>query len=294
MTNRIDDSEQFEHTHGFGSFLRTLLTGIPWSERAESEEQFRLDSPASGVLRLHNANGRIRIIGDDRNDIDVVATKHVRAESTDAAKRLLEEIRLISGVVGDALELEVDIPKRWNRRGYINLELLVPHGVSVEVSASNGKVIVENLRGAVRARSSNGSVEVTDVIGDVEISTSNARVSCSCTCGRLVARSSNGKIELRGHRGSVDASTSNGLIRASMEELGKEGVCLATSNGRILLELPEDVDGEVDIRVDNGIIRNDRSLCKNVRESNGAVRGRLGNGGAPIKLRTSNGSISLR
>ena len=148
MTNRIDDSEQLEHTHGFGSFLRSLLTGIPWSERAESEEQFRLDSPASGVLRLHNANGRIRIIGDDRDDIDVVATKHVRAESTDAAERLLEEIRLISGVVGDALELEVDIPKRWNRRGYINLELLVPHGVSVEVSASNGKVIVENLRGA--------------------------------------------------------------------------------------------------------------------------------------------------
>ena len=51
---------------------------------------------------------------------------------------------------------------------------------------------------------------------------------------------------------------------------------------------------EVDIRVDNGVIRNDRPLCKATRERSGQLRGRLGGGGAPIKLRTSNGSISLR
>ena len=109
-----------------------------------------------------------------------------------------------------------------------------------------------------------------------------------------MARSSNGKIELDQHCGSVDASTSNGLIRVSMEEVGKAGVALATSNGRILLELPEEVDADVDIRVDNGVIRNDRALCKATRASNGQVRGQLGAGGALIKLRTSNGSISLR
>jgi DUF4097 and DUF4098 domain-containing protein YvlB len=92
----------------------------------------------------------------------------------------------------------------------------------------------------------------------------------------------------------VDASTSNGLIRVSMEEVGKAGVQLATSNGRILLELPEEVDADVDIRVDNGVIRNDRTLCKATRATNGQVKGQLGTGGALIKLRTSNGSISLR
>lgn len=79
-----------------------------------------------------------------------------------------------------------------------------------------------------------------------------------------------------------------------MEGLGEGGVTLATSNGRILLELPEEVDAEVDLRVDNGVIRNDRALCHTQRETHGRVLGRLGRGGAPIKLRTSNGSISLR
>ena len=114
------------------------------------------------------------------------------------------------------------------------------------------------------------------------------------TCGHLVARSSNGKIEMEGHRGSIDASTSNGLIHCTLEQLGAQGVQLATSNGRIVLDLPEAVDAEVDIRVDNGVIRNDRELCKAMRERSGELRGRLGKGGATIRLRTSNGSVSLR
>jgi len=162
------------------------------------------------------------------------------------------------------------------------------------VSAANGKLYLEGMRRAVRARSSNGSVHVSDVVGDIEVHTSNAKVSCDCTCGRLMARSSNGKIELDDHRGSIDASTANGPIRATLEELGREGVLLATSNGRITLELPAEVDAELDMRVDNGLIRNDRELSAQSRDSNGRVRGRLGRGGSLIKLRTSNGIISLR
>jgi DUF4097 and DUF4098 domain-containing protein YvlB len=224
----------------------------------------------------------------------VRATKVARAESREAAGTLVREIRVLCGLVAGALELEVDVPRRWNRRGHAHLEARVPRGTSVEVSTSNGKICVENLCGTVRARSANGSVGVAGVVGDIEVNASNAKVCCSCTRGHLVARSSNGKIQLEDHRGSIDASTSNGLIVASMEELGREGVQLATSNGRIVLELPEAVDADVDIRVDNGVIRNDRSLCKATSERAGRLRGRLGSGGTPIRLRTSNGSISLR
>lgn len=295
MTAGRDDRQRNgEDTSGLHGFLRSLLAGVPWSERADGEETLRLDAPKAGVLRLHNSNGRTRVVGEERTDIEVQASKIARAETAEAARKLVEEIVLVCAKIGDALGLDVEVPRKWNRRGYANLEVRVPHGTSVEVSASNGRVIVEGIRGSVRARSTNGSVCIVDVVGDIEAGTTNAKVTCTGTCGRLLARSSNGKIELEDHSGSVDASTSNGLIRASMGEVGREGIQLATSNGRIVLELPEQVDAEVDIRVDNGVIRNDRSLCKAIRERSGQVRGRLGNGGAPIKLRTSNGSISLR
>ena len=69
---------------------------------------------------------------------------------------------------------------------------------------------------------------------------------------------------------------------------------LATSNGRIVLELPESVDADVDIRVDNGVIRNDRAPCKSTTDRADRLRCRLGSGGTPIRVRTSNGSVSLR
>ena len=279
---------------GFTGFLRSLLAGIPWSDRAEGEDTLDLERPAGGIFRLHNANGHTHVTGEDRTDIRVSARKVARAESEEAAKALLEEIRIASREIGDALELEVEMPRKWNRRGHVNLDVRVPRELRVEVTAVNGRVEVEGVRGPIQIRSSNGSANVHDTVGDIDVATSNAKVSCHCTCGRLVARSSNGKIELDEHRGSVDASTSNGLICASLEQVGKQGVQLATSNGRIVLELPEELDADVDIRVENGIIRNDRKLCKAIRESNGRLRGRLGSGGTLIKLRTSNGSISLR
>jgi len=286
--------EHHEHHGGFGGFLRGLLSGLPWAERAEAEEVIEVAASPGGSLRIHSANGRIRVRGEERTGIEIRAHKVARAESREAASDLLREIRVIHGVVAGAIEIEVDLPRRWNRRGHVHLEARVPRDTSVEVSASNGKVCVENLRGAVRARSSNGSVDVAGVIGEIELSASNAKICCSGTQGHLVARSSNGKIELTDHRGSVDASTSNGLICASLDEVGRQGVQLATSNGRIALELPEKVDADVDIRVDNGAIRSERDLARSGPERGGRLRGRLGSGGTPVRLRTSNGSVSLR
>ncbi len=291
---RNDDPDCAPRGAGLGEFLRGLLAGIPWSDRAECEETIELETPASGSIKIYNANGKTCVIGEERDDIEVKVVKRARAESTEAAERLLEEIRVIHSQVGGRLELEVEIPKKWNRRGNANLEVRLPRKLCVAVTAANGKLYLEGLRGSVHARSSNGSVHVHDVVGDVEIVTSNATVSCGCTCGRLMARSSNGKIELGEHRGSIHATTSNGVIRATLDELGNEGILLATSNGRIVLELPDEVNAEIDMRVDNGLIRNHRVLSSLTRESNGRVRGTLGRGGSLIKLRTSNGTISLR
>jgi len=279
---------------GIGGFLRSLLSGIPWSESAERNDVLSVKTAPGATLRIHNSNGKTRVVGEERTDVGVSACKRARAESHEAAGHLLDEIRVLENATPGLTELEVLIPRKWNRHGSVNLEVRVPKGLRVEVVAANGKICLECLRGAVKAKSSNGSVCVSDVVGDVEIFTSNAKVECHDTCGRLVARSSNGKIEVEDHRGSVDCSTSNGLIQASIEEVGRDGVLLATSNGRIVLELPDSVDAEVDLQVDNGVIRNDRNLDRAVRETNGRVRGVLGKGGAPVKLRTSNGSICLR
>jgi DUF4097 and DUF4098 domain-containing protein YvlB len=293
VTSRTDPSDE-ETRGGFSSLLRTLFAGIPWSEGAERTDVLHEELEAGDAVRVHNSNGRIHVVGETRNDVEVRVCKRTRAESQAAAARLLEDIVVEASRDAGGLSIEVQIPKRWNRRGNVHLEVRVPRGARVAIEAVNGKLLVEGLRSAVRAHSSNGPISVDDVVGDIEVYTSNGKVSCSATCGRLRARCSCGKIELREHRGSVDASTSNGSIRAELDDVGDGGVRLATSNGRIVLDLPDEVDADVDVHVDNGVFRNERDLANETRTVNGRVRGVLGGGGAPVRLRCSNGSISIR
>ncbi|MDH5306385.1 MAG: hypothetical protein OEW02_04330 [Myxococcales bacterium] len=273
---------------------RKLLEGIPWSDRAEEDQTLCIAANRAGAFRVRNANGRTRILGEDRSDLEVTAHKAARAESLEAAAELLREIRLVSKETPDGLELDVEAPRKSSRHGSANLVIRLPRRMQVAVDAANGRIDVEGIRGPVRARSSNGCALIADIVGDVEVVTTNAKVCCTGIRGRLTARSSNGKIEIEQHRGAVDASTSNGLIRAALLDLGPAGIQLATSNGGIELALPEGVDADVDIRVDNGTIRNERVLGQITRETPTRVVGRLGHGGAPIKLRTSNGSILVR
>jgi hypothetical protein len=285
----------FGDRRGFGDFLRSLLAGVPWSERAEQEDTERFDAPRGGALRLENANGKTRVVGEDRDDIEVRYRKVARAESEEGARSLVDAIRLDVRDEAGVLVMGFEIPGRWNRRGWVDVEVHAPRGLRIDVVAANGRVCVSGLRSAVRCKSSNGTIRIDDVIGDISVATSNAKVKTHCTCGRLRARSSNGKIELEEHRGSVDASTSNGMIHCEVDELGSEGVILATSNGRISLDLPEEVNGDVDIRVDNGVIRTSREVAGSSGEDRrGRVKGTLGRGGAPIRLRASNGTISVR
>ncbi len=289
------DEDNMGKEAGLGGFLRSLFSGIPWSERAEAEETLTLPAPAAGTLRVDNANGRTHVIGEDRDDIEIQVRKAARAESPEQAASLVDKIRVLHREDSNGcLEVEVDIPGRWNRRGRADLTIHVPRGTEAQITAANGRICLSGLRARVRLHSSNGPIQVSDVVGDIEIHTSNAKVHTDCTCGRLLARSSNGKIELKEHRGSVDAATSNGTIRCELEDMGKSGCVLVTSNGRISLTLPEDVDGDVDIRVDNGIIRTAREIANAAGDRTGRLKGRLGLGGPPIRLRASNGTINLR
>jgi hypothetical protein len=280
---------------GFGGFVRSLLSGLPWHERAEADETLHLASPSGGGVRVDNANGCTVVVGEDRTDVEIRVHKAARGGSEAEAEQLASSIRILAREdAAGVLDIEVSLPGRWTRRGRADLEIHAPRTVRVQVQASNGRVWVSGMRAAVRLHSSNGPVRVDDVVGDIDIGTSNARVHTHGTCGKLVARSSNGKMDLEEHRGSVDAATSNGTIHCGLDELGKEGVVLVTSNGRIALELPDEVDGDVDIRVDNGLIRALRDFRHSARENAGRLKGTLGRGGVPIRLRASNGTISLR
>jgi DUF4097 and DUF4098 domain-containing protein YvlB len=267
---------------------------MPWGEQVSHEESLIVPMPAGRSIKIYNANGKTRVLGEDRDDIEIRIHKSVRADCEDLATKLLDSIRIQNSATTDVLEIEVQIPRKCSRHAIAHIELLVPRDTTISLTSTNGKMHLEGLERAVHARSSNGPVLIRNVKGDIDVMTANAKVKCADTQGHLRARSSNGKIEVECHCGSLDASTSNGVIRASIDQLDSVGVTLTTSNGRIVLDLPEKTDADIDIRVENGHIRNDLEMMDQTRDNDGRVRGRIGRGGTPIRLRTSNGTVSLR
>lgn len=292
--NKDNEPNEPDTNPGFGGLMRNLFSRMSWGEQVSHEESLVVPAPAGCSINIYNANGKTRVCGESRDDIKIRVHKSVRADCPDLATKLLDSIRIQNSSTTDVLEVEVQIPRKCSRHAVAHIELLVPRKMKVSLTSTNGKICLEGLGRSVRARSSNGSISISEITGDIDVTTANAKVKCNRTHGHLRARSSNGKIEIECHQGSLDASTSNGVIRASIDELDEGGISLMTSNGRIVLSLPEKPNADVDIKVENGHVRNDLELMDQTRDSDGRVRGRLGLGGTPIRLRTSNGTVSLR
>ena len=107
------------------------------------------------------------------------------------------------------------------------------------------------------------------------------------------AKSVNGDIEIS-TVGFAEASTVNGSIDAAMERYDiASGLSFSTVNGSISLDLPDDVDADVDAQWVNGRLESDLPLELIGRVSRHSAKGVLGQGGPELNLRTVNGSIHV-
>jgi hypothetical protein len=122
----------------------------------------------------------------------------------------------------------------------------------------------------------NGSIEAQGLASDVSLRTVNGDVEVATT-------------------GFAEARTVNGSIDAAMGRTDPEGgLRFETVNGSIELDLPDDVDADVEANWLNGGLETDLPLRVEGRIGRRSARGVLGEGGPRLELSTVNGSIRLR
>jgi hypothetical protein len=68
---------------------------------------------------------------------------------------------------------------------------------------------------------------------------------------------------------------------------------LRTYDGSVTLGLPRDISAELDVSTGDGRIENDLDLS-DLEETEQSMRGRMGDGGKLILVRTSDGNIRLQ
>jgi hypothetical protein len=114
--------------------------------------------------------------------------------------------------------------------------------------------------------------------GDFELATGDGRIKIDGRFCRLRAETSDGSISVR-----CDDDTPSPV----------EDWLIRTLDGPVSLTLPHSISAELEASTSNGHIENELDLSDG-EETRQFVKGRLGDGGKLILVRSSDGSISLR
>ena len=210
-------------------------------------------------------NGGVFIRGWDRPDVQMRARVTVWDDSANAAAQVAKDIQITT--TGGRIRADGPRDRRgrfrdWDDGRYwsVAFELQVPRKADIRVDATNGGIIVEDVRGRIDAHTVNGGIVLGDVNGDIR------------------------------------GETVNGGVRAelSSEKWDGPGLELKTVNGGVALAVPNGFSGELDARTANGGISVDFPITiSGLINSRRQIRGTLGSGGARISLSAVNGGISI-
>jgi len=214
-----------------------------------------------GEVRIVNTNGKIDIEGVDGSTVEVRAERIARGSTEAAARELLPRIVIKEDSTPDRVSLEtvrmsgIMIGAAFEVRYHVR----APKSAVVNVTNTNGQVVLTSLSGKVRAHTTNGGV--------------------------------NGK----NLTGGVDARSTNGGVTIDLASVGTERISLRTTNGGVTLIVPEKAKANLTASWTNGGIN--VSSLENLDVSEQSRRhfeGTLNGGGTPIELQTTNGGIRVR
>lgn len=212
--------------------------------------------PARARLRIDGGeNGGVRVTGWDRNEIRVVAKLQAQARTLRDAEALLERIE-----VRTSSDIRAEGPSGGRREGWsVSYEVYVPRRTDLDLQTQNGGVTIADVEGAVRFDAVNGGVRLLGMAGDVR------------------------------------GATQNGGVRVALdgERWRGAGLDIRTQNGGVTLEVPQRYNANLETGTQNGSFDLDFPITVSGRVGR-TINTRLGAGGAPIRVTTMNGGVTLR
>ena len=220
---------------------------------------------ASPKLEVDTFNGAVTVSAGAEGTIRVIA-RLKRADKIDYEAR-----QTIDGV-------KVKAEKHSGTTGRspgATVEVTVPPSTVLELKTSNGSIEVRGLQKSGVLRTSNGRIVVEGFTGDLDASTSN------------------GSIEVTGLKGSVDLETSNGTISFTGELAAGSENEMRTSNSGVDVRLEGTPSVLLDASTSNGKVSSDLPVLT-TSAGNTHLTGAIGDGGAELRIRASNGSITIR
>jgi hypothetical protein len=247
-------------------------------------------------LTLSTFDGSVEVRPWDRSEVLIVVER--RAGSRDG----IDSIDIEADQDGDRIRLaarrQPEHAFDWSFRGRsASLIVSVPADSDLQARTGDGALDVEGLTGRVDLRSGDGTIRGRHLAGELKISTGDGPIHLTDASGSLSAQTGDGSVNVEGSLTTVRVHTGDGTVTMTVEP-GSETAgdwTIATGDGSVTLELPDDFSAELDAHTGDGRISvEDLRVNVSGRLGKNRLRGQLGEGGVPLRIRTGDGSITLR
>lgn len=266
------------------------------SEILREERRFPVDGKAD--VRVTTFDGSIEIQSWDKPEVVI------EVEKRGPTKAAVEGLEVIATQKGQLIELEVKRPRSesfsgigLHRTAWARLIVNVPQNVDIRARSGDGSIRIERVNGRIDLGTGDGSIRASDVSGELTLDTGDGSITVDGAEGKLVVDTGDGSVNVAGKLNAIRLNTGDGSIvyRAQPGTSMKEPWDINTGDGSVSLYLPPDFNAELDAHTGDGTIRNDLNV-----ESDGdgkpsrTLRGRIGNGGPLLRIRTGDGGIRLK
>jgi len=235
------------------TLILTLASAAPSFAKSKNFSQSYPLQPG-GSFELQNVNGPVQVEGWDRDVIEIHAVKIAKEKESDLDRVSIEV---------DAKPNDVSVVTRYPQNEGVEVAveytIRVPHGARVEhIATVNGTVKIAGVESVEELRTVNGNIEVYE------------------------------------GGGSVHAHTTNGNVHLELSRiLDEKGLAAETTNGSVLLAVPQDTQASLEARSLNGSFYSELPFSQEAALRPREMRGKFGKGGAPIRLNTVNGGIQI-
>jgi hypothetical protein len=256
----------------------TSVCALQRNADAQSGDDFRWTGVLSSgqAIEIKGINGDITAGPSNSNQVEVVATKKARR--------------------GDLNSVQIKVVEHSNG---VTICALYPNEDGVIVDTCEAGDTLKRKSTSVSTKRNDVTVDfavrVPQGVG-LTARTINGDISATSLTGNVISRTINGTITIS-TTGYAEATTINGGISARLGNPNWTGlVQFTTINGEINVNIPANVNADVEAQTLNGTIASDFPLTTSDSDSKPMkhIRGKIGAGGRELLLKTLNGSINLR
>jgi DUF4097 and DUF4098 domain-containing protein YvlB len=267
------------------------------SQIVKEEKRFSV----SGTPSVHVAtfDGAIQIQSWDQPGV------LVEIEKRGATREAVDALEVKTSQDGSTIELEVKRPPGemfghigFHRSATAKLTVSLPRRSDVRARSGDGSITIEHVNGRLELHTGDGSIKAIDVAGELTLNTGDGSVTVDGAEGQLTLDTGDGSVNVTGKLAGVRLHTGDGSIvyRVGPGTEMSDDWNITTGDGSVSLYLPSDFGAELDAHTGDGSISNDLGLATpgSGERDRHTVRGRLGEGGRQLRIRTGDGSIRLR